>query len=64
MRKQFDDNRELEAGGDKTAAAIEHAEAVAKVLRENVVQGEATEESGRFSRRYIMLSLVVLVSLM
>jgi len=42
-RKNFDANRNLAAGSDEHAQSITHAHEVARFLRENVVQGQATE---------------------
>lgn len=42
-RKHFDDNHALAAGSDEYAKSITHAHDVARILRENVVQGQATE---------------------
>ncbi|KAH9871640.1 Mitochondrial zinc maintenance protein 1, mitochondrial [Plenodomus biglobosus] len=43
VRKNFESNRSLSAGSDEYTKQITHAEEVAKFLRENVVQGQATE---------------------
>jgi len=42
-RKNFDANRNLAAGSEEHAKSITHAHEVARFLRENVVQGQATE---------------------
>ncbi|CAO2648098.1 Nn.00g090200.m01.CDS01 [Neocucurbitaria sp. VM-36] len=42
-RKNFEQNRNLSAGSEELSKSITHAEEVAKFLRENVVQGQATE---------------------
>ena len=42
-RKNFEQNRHLSAGSEELSKSITHAEEVAKFLRENVVQGQATE---------------------
>lgn len=43
VRKNFESNRHLSAGSEEYKKSITHAEEVAKFLRENVVQGKATE---------------------
>lgn len=43
IRKNFESNRSLSAGSDEYTQSITHAQEVAKFLRENVVQGQATE---------------------
>ncbi|KAI8937369.1 Mitochondrial zinc maintenance protein 1, mitochondrial [Plenodomus lindquistii] len=43
VRKNFESNRSLSAGSDEYTKQIAHAEEVAKFLRENVVQGQATD---------------------
>lgn len=45
-RKNFDQNRLLYSGSKEASAKIKHAEEVAKLLRENVVQGRAVDEEG------------------
>lgn len=47
-RQAFDSKRGLERGSEEVAKGIQHAEAVADILRKNVVQGEAQGE-GQFS---------------
>ncbi|KAF2769656.1 hypothetical protein EJ03DRAFT_271894 [Teratosphaeria nubilosa] len=42
-RESFAKNRRLEVGGIEAAKAIEHAQGVAQILRENVVQGRNVE---------------------
>ncbi|KAH9811160.1 putative complex I LYR family protein [Teratosphaeria destructans] len=42
-RESFWKNRALESGGIEAAKAIEHAQGVAQILRENVVQGRNVE---------------------
>jgi complex III assembly factor LYRM7 len=43
VRKNFESNRHLQTGTEEFQKQILHAEEVAKFLRENVVQGQATE---------------------
>lgn len=43
MRKGFEDNRGLAPGSEKQFEQITYANEVAKVLRENVVQGEFSD---------------------
>ncbi|KAF3011163.1 Mitochondrial zinc maintenance protein 1, mitochondrial [Curvularia kusanoi] len=43
VRKNFETNRSLQTGSDELQKEIARANEVAKFLRENVVQGEATE---------------------
>lgn len=43
VRKNFESNRHLQTGTEEFQKSIAHANEVAKFLRENVVQGEATE---------------------
>ncbi|KAH6616441.1 hypothetical protein C7974DRAFT_44924 [Boeremia exigua] len=43
VRKAFESNRHLKAGGEDTQAKLAHGSEVAAFLRENVVQGEAQE---------------------
>lgn len=50
-RKAFEDSRGLPAGSEESANQIAHAEGVAKFLRENVVQGEATGAQDNFKLR-------------
>ncbi|KAI4123846.1 MAG: hypothetical protein LQ347_005992 [Umbilicaria vellea] len=45
-RKNFDTNRSLSSSSAQAAAGIAHAEDVARILRQNVVQGERVEEAG------------------
>lgn len=49
VRKNFESNRSLAAGSEEYSKHITHAEEVAKFLRENVVQGEATDTQGSYS---------------
>ena len=42
-RKNFESNRHLQTGSDELSTQLAHAEEVAKFLRENVVQGQATD---------------------
>jgi len=43
-RQNFNTNRKLDIGGVEAAQAIEHAQGVAQILKENVVQGKQTGE--------------------
>lgn len=43
MRKNFESNRHLQTGSEELQKQIAHAEEVAKFLKQNVVQGQATE---------------------
>ena len=43
VRKNFESNRHLQTGSEEFQKQIAHANEVAKFLRENVVQGQATE---------------------
>lgn len=43
VRKNFESNRHLQTGTEEFQKSIAHANEVAKFLKENVVQGEATE---------------------
>ncbi|KAA6412411.1 MAG: mitochondrial zinc maintenance mitochondrial [Lasallia pustulata] len=45
-RKKFDTNRSLSSSSHEAAAGIMHAEDVARILRQNVVQGERLDEEG------------------
>jgi complex III assembly factor LYRM7 len=51
VRKNFEANRHLQTGSDELSKQITHAQEVAKFLRENVVQGEATDDAGNYSTR-------------
>jgi complex III assembly factor LYRM7 len=42
VRRNFENNRHLQTGTEEYTKSIAQAEEVAKFLRENVVQGEAT----------------------
>lgn len=44
IRNEFRQRASLDPSDETVPAAIQHAEEVAKVLRENVVQGQKTEE--------------------
>ena len=48
-RTAFEDSRGLPAGSEESVKQITHAEEVAKFLRENVVQGEATDSQDNYS---------------
>lgn len=50
-RAGYESNRQLPPSSDEAAAAVKHASDVAKMLRENVVQGEKMEE-GQGQERY------------
>ncbi|KAJ4335516.1 Mitochondrial zinc maintenance protein 1, mitochondrial [Didymella glomerata] len=43
VRKNFETNRHLQTGTEEFQKSLAHANEVAKFLRENVVQGQATE---------------------
>jgi hypothetical protein len=45
-RKKFESNRSLTSGSEEHTTQINLAEEVAKILRENVVQGEALDQDG------------------
>ncbi|KAJ4305310.1 Mitochondrial zinc maintenance protein 1, mitochondrial [Kalmusia sp. IMI 367209] len=47
-RKNFENNRALATGSEELSKQITHAEEVAKFLRENVVQGQATDSKGSY----------------
>lgn len=49
VRRNFESNRSLAAGGDELSKQLAHAEEVAKFLRENVVQGQAADDQGSYS---------------
>ena len=49
-RAGYESNRELQPASDEAAAAVEHASDVARLLRENVVQGRKVE--GEEKERY------------
>lgn len=53
-RKNFEQNRSLPAGSTELTAQITHAQEVAKFLRENVVQGQATDEQGNYSMCFLV----------
>lgn len=49
-RKGFEQNRSL-SSGEAVSQNVAYAEEIARILRENVVQGQASdEESGRYSQ--------------
>ncbi|KAL5115750.1 Mitochondrial zinc maintenance protein 1, mitochondrial [Pleosporales sp. CAS-2024a] len=50
-RKKFESNRSLAPGSDELSQQITHAQDVAKCLRENVVQGQATDPQGPYKLR-------------
>ncbi|CAD0098825.1 unnamed protein product [Aureobasidium mustum] len=43
-RDSFDQNRSIKAGSIEAEKAVEHAQGVAQILRENVVQGATDKE--------------------
>ncbi|KAF1365495.1 mitochondrial zinc maintenance protein 1, mitochondrial [Lizonia empirigonia] len=43
VRKKFESNRHLQTGSEEFQKQIAHADEVAKFLKQNVVQGQATE---------------------
>lgn len=45
-RDGFEQNRSLPPSSTDASNAVTHAEEVAKILRENVVQGQAIQEAG------------------
>ncbi|KAF2097274.1 mitochondrial zinc maintenance protein 1, mitochondrial [Rhizodiscina lignyota] len=45
-REGFEGNKTLPPGGEAALSGIQHAEGVAQILRENVVQGKATDSDG------------------
>lgn len=49
VRSQFEENRRLPSGSKEMSEQITHAEEVAKFLKENVVQGHATDADGNYS---------------
>ncbi|KAF2731775.1 hypothetical protein EJ04DRAFT_442323 [Polyplosphaeria fusca] len=52
VRRNFEDNRSLASGSEELSQQISHAEEVAKFLRENVVQGQAAQDtSDRYQLR-------------
>ncbi|CAI6340381.1 unnamed protein product [Periconia digitata] len=51
VRSSFEENRGLANGSQERAEQIAHAEEVAKFLKENVVQGHATEADGNYKLR-------------
>ncbi|KAI4765004.1 hypothetical protein E4T52_00215 [Aureobasidium sp. EXF-3400] len=44
-RDSFDQNRRFKAGSIEAEKAVEHAQGVAQILRENVVQGSTDKEA-------------------
>lgn len=48
-RKNFENNRGLATGSEEYTRQVAHADEVAKFLRENVVQGQATDTEGNYS---------------
>ncbi|PVI06136.1 mitochondrial zinc maintenance protein 1, mitochondrial [Periconia macrospinosa] len=51
VRSQFEENRSLPTGSKEISDQITHAEEVAKFLKENVVQGHATDADGNYKLR-------------
>ena len=51
-RKGFDSKRQLTSSGEEAAAGIAHAEEVARILRQNVVQGQQVNEKGERYRTH------------
>lgn len=47
-RQTFESNRTMSDNGS-ISESIEHAEQVAKILRQNVVQGQESDDEGHFS---------------
>lgn len=47
-KAEFGKHRRLESGGVLAGQAVEHAQGVAKILREHVVQGKMQGEDGRY----------------
>lgn len=45
-REGFESGRELLSSDEEVVKQIQHAEGVAQVLRENLVQGKAVDEEG------------------
>jgi hypothetical protein len=54
VRKNFESNRHLQTGSEEFQKSLAHANEVAKFLRENVVQGEATE-GDKYSTGHMVL---------
>jgi complex III assembly factor LYRM7 len=52
VRKNFESNRHLQTGSEEIQKSLAHANEVAKFLRENVVQGEATEGDNYSTGQY------------
>ena len=48
-RQAFEQARSLPAGSDEIKQGIQHAEDVARILKENVVQGEAANTTDKYS---------------
>lgn len=49
-RTAFEKGRALQPGSEEFRKGVEHAESVAMILRQNVVQGEAEGEGEHYSR--------------
>lgn len=60
VRKNFETNRQLQTGSEELQKEIARANEVAKFLRENVVQGEATE-GDNYSTQWTALTLLVYI---
>lgn len=48
-RDTFEQNKTLQQGSEEVENGIKHAEDVARILRENIVQGEAAEKPDHYS---------------
>ena len=49
-RQSFEESRYLEPGSKAVSQALLHAQDVAKILRQNVVQGTKGDEGDQFSQ--------------
>ena len=54
-REAFEQAQGLVEGSEETSKSIQHAEDVARILRENVVQGEADARNDQYSMWRFML---------
>ena len=54
-RDSFDKNRRFKAGSIEAEKAVEHAQGVAQILRENVVQGATDKEESKTYSEYRLL---------
>jgi complex III assembly factor LYRM7 len=50
-RQKFESNRSLSSGSNELSEQIKLAEEVAKILRENVVQGQAVDDGSKYKLR-------------